>query len=67
MDFPRQRGHPRTCDRNRRIVRGIQAKGGHPRVDILPKRDHFILDIYDRPEIYKWLMQQKRETHASQP
>jgi predicted peptidase len=49
------------------LVRGIQAKGGHPRVDILPKRDHFILDIYDRPEIYKWLMQQKRGTHASQP
>jgi predicted peptidase len=42
------------------LVRGIQAAGGHPRVDILPGRDHFILDTYDRPEIYDWLSQQKR-------
>jgi predicted peptidase len=42
------------------LSRSIEAAGGHPRVDILPKRDHFILDIYDRPDVYKWLIQQKR-------
>ena len=44
------------------LVREIEAAGGHPRLDILPERDHFILDIYDRPEIYDWLMKQKRES-----
>ena len=43
------------------LSRAIEAVGGHPRVDILPGRDHFILDIYDRPEIYEWLMKQKRD------
>jgi predicted peptidase len=42
------------------LARSIEAAGGHPRVDILPARDHFILDIYDRSDIYKWLVQQKR-------
>jgi len=49
------------------LVRGIEAAGGHPRLDILPERDHFILDIYDRPEIYEWLMKQKREGGATEP
>jgi predicted peptidase len=42
------------------LSRSIEAAGGHPRVEILPKRDHFILDIYDRPDVYKWLIEQKR-------
>jgi predicted peptidase len=49
------------------LVREIEAAGGHPRLDILPERDHFILDIYDRPEIYEWLMKQKREGGATEP
>jgi len=49
------------------LVREIEASGGHPRLDILPERDHFILDIYDRPEIYEWLMKQKREGGATEP
>jgi predicted peptidase len=49
------------------LARGIQAAGGHPRLDILPERDHFILDIYDRPEIYEWLMKQKRAGGATEP
>ena len=49
------------------LVRGIEAAGGQPRLDILPERDHFILDIYDRPEIYEWLMKQKREGGATEP
>src|SRR6266446_4377552 len=49
------------------LSRAIEAVGGHPRVDILPGRDHFILDIYDRPEIYEWLMKQKREGGVTEP
>lgn len=43
------------------LVRGIETAGGHPRLDILPERDHFVLDIYDRPEIYEWLIKHRRE------
>ena len=49
------------------LVRGIEAAGGHPHLDILPDRDHFILDIYDPPEIYKWLMKQRREGGPTEP
>jgi predicted peptidase len=49
------------------LVRGIEAAGGHPRLDILPARDHFILDIYDRPEIYEWLIKHRRETRPTEP
>jgi len=46
------------------LVLGIESAGGHARVDILPDRDHFILDVYDRPEIYDWLLHQKRGAGA---
>jgi predicted peptidase len=42
------------------LVRAIKSAGGQPRMDILPERDHFILDVYDRPEVYDWLLRQKR-------
>ena len=42
------------------LARSIEAAGGHPRIEILPARDHSLLDIYERPDIYKWLIQQKR-------
>jgi predicted peptidase len=44
------------------LVRGIEAAGGHPRLDILPERDHFILDIYDWPELYEWLIKHTRDS-----
>jgi acetyl esterase/lipase len=46
------------------LVQSIKAAGGHPRFDSLPGRDHFILDVYERPNIYEWLLQQKRSKHA---
>jgi predicted peptidase len=42
------------------LVQAIKAAGGHLRFDSLPGRDHFILDVYERPDIYQWLLQQKR-------
>jgi predicted peptidase len=50
----------------RELVQAAEAAGGHPRFDSLDGRDHFILDVYDRPEIYRWLLQQKRNPLASQ-
>ena len=50
----------------RELVQAIETEGGHPRFDILPKRDHFILDIYERRDIYEWLLQHKRSGSVRQ-
>jgi len=48
------------------LVSAIQRAGGHPRFNSLDGRDHFILDVYDHPDVYEWLLQQKRITSAVQ-
>ena len=47
------------------LVRGMEVAGGHPQLSVLPDRDHYILDVYDRPELYKWIAQQKRKPRAA--
>ena len=49
------------------LVRAIQTAGGHPRFNTLDGRDHFISDIYDHPDVYEWLLQQKRSTSVVPP
>lgn len=46
------------------LVQAAKLAGGHPKLTILPGRDHYILDVYDRPDLYKWLAQQKRRHSA---
>jgi predicted peptidase len=46
------------------LVHAIEAAGGHPRLTVLPARDHYILDVYERPDLYKWLGEQKRKPVA---
>jgi poly(3-hydroxybutyrate) depolymerase len=46
------------------LVRAVEVAGGHPQLTVLPERDHYILDVYDRPDLYKWLAQQKRKHPA---
>jgi len=48
------------------LVRAMEASGGHPQFTVLPGRDHSILDVYNRPELYKWLAQQKRKHRAGE-
>jgi predicted peptidase len=43
------------------LVHAVELAGGHPQLTALPGRDHYILDVYDRPDLYKWLAQQKRK------
>jgi predicted peptidase len=43
------------------LVHAMETAGGHPQLTVLPGRDHYILDVYDRPDLYKWLAQQKRK------
>jgi predicted peptidase len=47
------------------LVRAMEAAGGHPQLTVLPERDHYILDVYDRPDLYKWIAQQKRKPRAA--
>jgi predicted peptidase len=43
------------------LAQAIEAGGGHPKLTVLPGRDHYILDVYDRPDLFEWLAQQKRK------
>lgn len=45
----------------RALAAAVEAAGGHPRLSVLEGRDHFILDFYQRPEVYAWLLEQRRE------
>lgn len=47
------------------LVLAMKGAGGRPQLTVLPGRDHYILDVYDRPDLYKWLAQQKRKPPAS--
>ena len=48
------------------LVQAIEAAGGHPRFNSLEGRDHFILDVYGQPDVYNWLLQQKRRGSITQ-
>jgi predicted peptidase len=43
------------------LVQAIAKAGGHPEFTLLPDRDHYLLDVYNRPEVYKWLEEQRRK------
>jgi predicted peptidase len=44
------------------LVQALVANGGHPQFTLLPDRDHYILDIFDRPDVLKWLAEQRRKS-----
>jgi len=39
------------------LVRAIEQSGGHPKFTPLPDRDHFILDIFDKDDVFDWLLE----------
>lgn len=43
------------------LVRAIAKAGGHSEFTLLPDRDHYILDVYNRPDVYSWLAEQRRK------
>jgi len=47
------------------LARATETAGGHPQLTVLPERDHYILDVYDRPDLYKWIAEQKRKPRGS--
>ena len=42
------------------LVQAIEKAGGRPRFTALPNVDHFILDWYDRTEIFDWLLEHRK-------
>jgi len=42
------------------LVHAIERSGGHPRFTALADRDHFILDLYERNDVFDWLTQHSR-------
>jgi predicted peptidase len=42
------------------LVRSIEQSGGRPRFTVLPDRDHFILDLYDKNDVFDWMAEHSR-------
>lgn len=42
------------------LVQAVEKAGGKPRFTALPDADHFILDWYDRNEVFDWLLEQRK-------
>ena len=47
------------------LVQAIEKAGGKPRFSPLPEADHFILDWYDKNEVFDWLLEQRRGEGAT--
>ena len=46
------------------LVHATTAVGGRAQLTILPERDHYILDVYERADVFEWLGHQTR-THSA--
>jgi hypothetical protein len=42
------------------MIKALEAAGNHPRFTVLPGRDHYISDVYEKPELYEWLLTYRR-------
>ena len=42
------------------LVHAIEQSGGHPRFTSLSDRDHFILDLYDKNDVFDWMAEHNR-------
>jgi predicted peptidase len=42
------------------LVHAIEAAGGHPWFTRFADRDHFILDLYDKNEVFDWMLEYSR-------
>ena len=48
------------CD-SEELIEATTKAGGKPRFTALPDRDHFLLDWFDRDELFDWLAQHRRD------
>jgi len=42
------------------LVSAIEQSGGHPKFTPLADRDHFILDLYDKNDVFDWMTKHRR-------
>ena len=42
------------------LVQATEKAGGRPRFTSLPEADHFLLDWYDRNEVFDWLLEHRK-------
>ncbi len=42
------------------MVAALRAAGGDARLELIPGRDHNILDVYDRQDLYAWFLEHRR-------
>lgn len=43
-----------------RMHETLQAAGGRSELEVLQGRDHFITDVFEDPELYRWLLRHRR-------
>jgi predicted peptidase len=48
------------------LIDATVKAGGRPRFTPLPDRDHFLLDWYDRDELFEWLAQHRKDGAAAE-
>jgi dipeptidyl aminopeptidase/acylaminoacyl peptidase len=42
------------------LIRAIEQSGGRPKFTLLPDRDHFVLDLYDKNDVFDWMSEHHR-------
>ena len=45
---------------SKELVQAIEQSGGHPRFTWLADRDHSILDLYDKNDVFDWMVEHNR-------
>jgi len=45
---------------SKELVSAIEQSGGHPKFTPLADRDHFILDLYDKNDVFDWMTKHRR-------
>lgn len=41
------------------MIKALQAVGNNAKFTVMPGRGHDIVDVYDRPDLYEWLLQRR--------
>lgn len=56
-----------TIDATLQMIDAVKKAGGDPKVTVYPDLDHGICDhTYRQPELYSWLLSQRRRRHATE-
>jgi predicted peptidase len=42
------------------LIRAIEQSRGRPKFTLLPDRDHFVLDLYDKNDVFDWMSEHHR-------